>query len=91
MLSGCRNRTKQSQDNRCFSSKAALSLCEHGRLLASAPMGVISERETRQIESAKASGRTPVVAIHGLWLLPSSWSDWAQLFEEAGYAALTPG
>jgi non-heme chloroperoxidase len=54
-------------------------------------MGVISERETRQIESAKASGRTPVVAIHGLWLLPSSWSDWAQLFEEAGYAALTPG
>ena len=54
-------------------------------------MGVISERETQQIEAAKASGRTPVVLIHGLWLLPSSWSDWAQLFEEAGYAALTPG
>ena len=29
--------------------------------------------------------------IHGLWLLPSSWANWAQLFEEAGYAALTPG
>jgi pimeloyl-ACP methyl ester carboxylesterase len=52
---------------------------------------VISERETQQIEAANASGRTPVVSIHGLWLLPSSWSDWAQLFEEAGYAALTPG
>ena len=54
-------------------------------------MGLISERETQQIEAAKASGRTPVVLIHGLWLLPSSWANWAQLFEEAGYAALTPG
>ena len=54
-------------------------------------MGVISEREMQQIEAAKASGRTPVVLIHGLWLLPSSWANWAQLFEEAGYAALTPG
>jgi pimeloyl-ACP methyl ester carboxylesterase len=54
-------------------------------------MGAISERETQQIEAAKASGRTPVVLIHGLWLLPSSWANWAQLFEEAGYAALTPG
>src|SRR5215208_6856490 len=49
-----------------------------------------SEREIRQVEQANASGRTPVVFIHGLWLLPSSWDRWAQLFEEAGYAALTP-
>jgi pimeloyl-ACP methyl ester carboxylesterase len=54
-------------------------------------MGLIPERETKQIEAARASGRTPVVLIHGLWLLPSSWANWAQLFEEAGYAALTPG
>jgi alpha-beta hydrolase superfamily lysophospholipase len=52
---------------------------------------VISERETQQIEAARASGRTPVVLIHGLWVLPSSWANWAQLFEQAGYAALTPG
>ncbi len=52
---------------------------------------MISERETQQIEAARASGRTPVIFIHGLWLLPSSWANWAQLFEEAGYAALTPG
>ncbi len=52
---------------------------------------MISERETQQIEAARASGRTPVVLIHGLWVLPSSWANWAQLFEEAGYAALTPG
>jgi pimeloyl-ACP methyl ester carboxylesterase len=49
-----------------------------------------SERETQQVEKANAGGRTPVVFIHGLWLLPSSWDPWAQLFEEAGYAAVTP-
>ena len=32
-------------------------------------------------------GRTPVVFIHGLWLLPSSWDRWAAVFEEAGYIA----
>jgi non-heme chloroperoxidase len=50
----------------------------------------ITERETQQIEKANASGRTPVVFIHGLWLLPSSWDRWVTLFEEAGYAGLTP-
>ncbi len=49
-----------------------------------------SDRETRQVEQANASGRTPVVFIHGLWVLPSSWDRWADLFEEAGYAAVTP-
>ena len=50
----------------------------------------LTEREARQVEQANASGRTPVVFIHGLWLLPSSWDRWAGLFEEAGYAAVTP-
>jgi pimeloyl-ACP methyl ester carboxylesterase len=53
-------------------------------------MASITERESEQVERANASGRRPVVFIHGLWLLPSSWDKWAQLFEEAGYAALTP-
>jgi pimeloyl-ACP methyl ester carboxylesterase len=53
-------------------------------------MTPISPREAQQVEQANASGRTPVVFIHGLWLLPSSWDNWARLFEEAGYAALTP-
>src|SRR4030088_392591 len=44
-----------------------------------------------QIEQANASGKTPVVFIHGLWLLPSSWDRWADVFAEAGYAPLTPG
>ena len=50
----------------------------------------ITERELQQIERANASNATPVVFIHGLWLLPSSWDPWAALFEEAGYVALTP-
>lgn len=50
----------------------------------------IVRRESEQVESANASGRTPVVFIHGLWLLPSSWQRWAEMFEEAGYAPVTP-
>src|SRR3712207_4464443 len=53
-------------------------------------MASISERERREIEAANASGNTPVVLIHGLWLLPSSWAKWADFFEQAGYAPLTP-
>ena len=53
-------------------------------------MPALTQRETDQVEKANASGRTPVVFIHGLWLLPSSWDNWAQLFDEAGYAPLTP-
>jgi non-heme chloroperoxidase len=44
-----------------------------------------------EVERANASGLTPVVFIHGLWLLPSSWDRWASVFEEAGYTTLTPG
>jgi pimeloyl-ACP methyl ester carboxylesterase len=54
-------------------------------------MASINEHESAQIDRANASGKPPVMFIHGLWLLPSSWDDWAKLFEEAGYTALTPG
>src|SRR5262249_55857513 len=50
----------------------------------------ISKREAREIEVANASGKTPVVLIHGLWVLPSSWANWVDFFEQAGYAPLTP-
>jgi len=53
-------------------------------------MASISERENREIEAANASGNTPVVLVHGLWLLPSSWANWADFFQQAGYAPLTP-
>jgi pimeloyl-ACP methyl ester carboxylesterase len=50
----------------------------------------LTEQEREQVEQANASGKTPVVFIHGLWLLPSSWDNWVGLFEEAGYAGVTP-
>ena len=50
----------------------------------------ISERESKEVEAANRSGTTPVVFIHGLWLLPSSWANWAEFFKKAGYAPLTP-
>ena len=50
----------------------------------------ISQRERREIDAANASGKTPVLFIHGLWLLPSSWAKWADFFTQAGYAPLTP-
>jgi pimeloyl-ACP methyl ester carboxylesterase len=50
----------------------------------------ISEREAQQVEKANTSGRTPIVLIHGLWLLPSSWDNWVDYFEQEGYAGLTP-
>jgi pimeloyl-ACP methyl ester carboxylesterase len=53
-------------------------------------MAPISERESREIEAANASETTPVVFIHGLWLLPGSWANWVDLFKQAGYAPLTP-
>ena len=56
---------------------------------AAGPDG-ITDREQREIDQANSTGRTPVVFIHGLWLLPSSWDNWTRLFEENGYAALTP-
>jgi len=50
----------------------------------------ITQHEAAQIERANASTATPVVFVHGLWLLPSSWDNWVTLFEEAGYVGLTP-
>jgi non-heme chloroperoxidase len=54
-------------------------------------MAAITQHEEAQVEAANASGRTPVVFVHGLWLLPNSWDRWSAVFEEDGYAALTPG
>jgi pimeloyl-ACP methyl ester carboxylesterase len=51
----------------------------------------ITEHEMQQVERANATGLQPVVFVHGLWLLPSSWDRWARVFEETGYTALAPG
>src|SRR4029077_15480853 len=55
-------------------------------------MSVVTAPTTpEQIIQVNATGLTPVVFIHGLWLLPSSWDRWATGFGEAGFAPLTPG
>jgi non-heme chloroperoxidase len=51
----------------------------------------ITEHEALQVERANATGLQPIVFVHGLWLLPSSWDRWAAVFEDAGFIALTPG
>ncbi len=53
--------------------------------------GSITAHEAEAVQRANARGLQPVVFVHGLWLLPSSWDRWATVFEEAGYVALTPG
>lgn len=51
----------------------------------------ITEHESEQVQRANASDRTPVVFIHGLWLLPSSWDRWGEFFEAQGFSAVKPG
>ncbi|HEV3235240.1 MAG TPA: alpha/beta hydrolase [Candidatus Dormibacteraeota bacterium] len=53
----------------------------------------VSEARTvaDQVSRANSSGLTPVVFIHGLWLLPHSWDRWATVFDQAGYAPVQPG
>ncbi len=50
-----------------------------------------TQSEIDEVDRANASGKTPVVFVHGLWLLDSSWDRWASFFEEHGYCAVTPG
>ena len=56
-----------------------------------AGMTSFTSHELEQVERANRTGLQPVVFVHGLWLLPSSWDRWATFFEEAGFVALTPG
>jgi pimeloyl-ACP methyl ester carboxylesterase len=54
-------------------------------------MSNITEHEAEQVQRANDSGLSPVVFVHGLWLLPSSWDRWVTVFEDAGYTTLAPG
>ena len=50
----------------------------------------LTPAEQAEVDAANKSGKTPVVFIHGLWLLSSSWQPWRDLFEAEGYATLAP-
>ena len=51
----------------------------------------IAQWEQDQVDTANAASKTPVAFVHGLWLLPSSWDRWAEMFEQQGFAPITPG
>jgi non-heme chloroperoxidase len=53
-------------------------------------MADITNLEQQQVDRANASGLKPVVFVHGLWLLSSSWDPWRELYEENGYITLAP-
>ena len=63
---------------------------EEDEMRTSVSPTTITDRELKQVERANATTATPVVFVHGLWLLPSSWANWADFFSQAGYAPLTP-
>ena len=71
--------------------EASTALSNSGVTGEGPTVSTITEHEAAQVQRANASGATPIVFVHGLWLLPSSWDRWVTLFEEAGYVALTPG
>ena len=50
----------------------------------------VSTHEADEVAAANATGKQPVVFVHGLWLLPSSWDRWAKLFDDAGYVSVLP-
>jgi hypothetical protein len=47
-----------------------------------------SEHEAAQVARANESGKQPVVYVHGLWLLASSWDRRVEVFEDAGYVSV---
>jgi pimeloyl-ACP methyl ester carboxylesterase len=51
----------------------------------------LTAHEVSEINSANDSGRQPVLFVHGLWLLSSSWDRWRRVFEDAGFATVAPG
>ncbi|MFR9751357.1 alpha/beta hydrolase [Nocardia sp. 004] len=59
-----------------------------------APKGIpamFSEHDLQQIDQASRTDRTPAIFVHGLWLLPSSWERWAEVFRAAGFIPVLPG
>jgi non-heme chloroperoxidase len=89
-LTGLARRTKEEEMSTTVSPRTIGEQESDGVGHATATVSSISQRERGEIEAANASGRTPIVFIHGLWLLPSSWSNWTDFFADAGYAPLTP-
>src|SRR5207249_2538105 len=83
---------KNMAENKLAQKQTGLvAVTEEGLCTRPVERPAITEHEVEQLQRANASNLQPIVFVHGLWLLPSSWDRWATLFEEAGYTALSPG
>lgn len=51
----------------------------------------LTTHEQQEIDRANTQRKQPVVFVHGLYLLASSWDSWRHFFEERGYTTLAPG
>jgi len=60
-------------------------------LMSETAGSTLTDWERAEIDRANASELTPVVFVHGLWLLSSSWQPWRDLFEDSGFITLAPG
>jgi non-heme chloroperoxidase len=54
-------------------------------------VSTLASWEVDDIQRANDSGLVPVVFVHGLWLLSSSWKPWRDHFEQNGYITVAPG
>ncbi|MBA3823775.1 MAG: alpha/beta hydrolase [Ktedonobacterales bacterium] len=54
-------------------------------------MTALTTHEQQEIDRVNAAGLQPVLFVHGLWLLASSWDRWRTLFEQHGFTTLAPG
>jgi non-heme chloroperoxidase len=70
---------------------ASYLISQRQRSMSVATYQSITQHELQQVARANETGRTPIVFVHGLWLMPNSWKPWADMFESLGFVALTPG
>ena len=43
-----------------------------------------TEQELARVATVNESGKQPVVLVHGLWLLSTSWDPWVPFFRRPG-------
>lgn len=48
----------------------------------------LTSRESAEVAAANAAVRTPILLIHGLWMLAGGWEPWRGLLEHEGYAVV---
>lgn len=48
----------------------------------------LTARESAEVAAANAGTRTPVLLVHGLWMLAGGWEPWRGLLEREGYAVV---